>query len=384
VPFFDGTLAKFSEDGKVYEELMDKVNDFLRQKRRPFLKEISEKIIEQFEKSHAFPYFKNNTWDQYRRRELEDFIKELYQIEPKIFSTLNVAQKKILVHFINLIIDSGERGKLIEVLGEIVTLEPSELQQLTDSLKVSKLSNIIKTIRLIEDRYKAIDQLKELVFNKSMKANERYHLQKFIEKHYWIFGEQYHLVTAAEPRFEEAMRRYIYHLRGEKPIVVINHADKNKEMDIFMVRQLHKDDHINNIVIELKHPEVRLGTKEFEQVKKYMNVILDQEEFNAPNMTWDFFLIGNDFTTDGYIEREIKNAKHHGERSLAYYVDNYKIYVKRWSEIFTEFELRHRFLNDKLDLERSKLIASENNADQVIENLEDNTATQQSAVVILD
>ncbi|MGD1858932.1 MAG: ATP-binding protein [Leptolyngbyaceae cyanobacterium] len=61
VPFFEGTLAKFSEDGKVYGELMSQIDAFLRQKRRPFLRDASEKIVEQFEKSHAFPNFKNNT-----------------------------------------------------------------------------------------------------------------------------------------------------------------------------------------------------------------------------------------------------------------------------------------------------------------------------------
>ncbi|WP_218080480.1 ATP-binding protein [Anthocerotibacter panamensis] len=384
VPFFEGTIARFTDDGKVYEELIESVDVFLRQKRRPFLRGAAEKIVEDFEKSHIFPTFRNNTWDQYRRQELEDFIKELYQVEPKIFGSLNVEQKKVIVHFINLIIDSGERGKLIDILGEIVKLESSELQQLSESLKVSKLSNIIKTIRLIEDRYTAINELKELVFNKAMNANERDHIQKFIEKHYWIFGEQYHLITAAEPKFEKALRRYIFHLRGEKPLVAINHSDKNKEMDIFMVRQLHKDDHISNVVIELKHPNLNLGGKELEQVKKYMSVILEQEEFNASNMTWDFFLVGNDFSETNYIEREIKNAKHHGERSLAYYVDNYKIYVKKWSEIFTEFELRHRFLYDKLDLERSKLISSKNNANQVIENLDANSAIQGCEVLIPD
>lgn len=375
IAFFEGSLAKLSDDGKVYEELIDKVEIFLRQKRRPFLKNASEKIVEDFEKSEVFPSFKDNTWDQYRKQELGCFIGELYQLEPRIFSGLNVDQKKVIVHFMNLILDSGERGKLIDILGEIVKLESSELQQLSESLKVSKLSNVIKTIKLIEDRYTAITQLKELVFNKSMGTNERDHIQKFIEKHYWIFGEQYHLVTAAEPKFEEAMRRYIFHLRGEKPVVVVNHIDKNKEMDIFMVRQLHKDNHISNVVVELKHPNINLGSKELEQVKRYMGVIIDQDEFNAPNMTWDFFLVGNNFNENNYIEREIKNAKHHGENSLAYCVDNYKIYVKKWSEIFTDFELRHRFLYNKLDLERSRLISCETNANKVIENLANNTAT---------
>ncbi|MCY7279158.1 MAG: ATP-binding protein, partial [Phormidesmis sp. CAN_BIN44] len=382
VILYETSLYKHTKEGEAYKKLMDSVNRLLREKRKPFLKKVSDEILENFEKSGAFPKFKNNTWDQYRKSELETFIKELYQVEPKIFTSLNIEQKKVFVHFLNLIIDSGERDKLIEVLGEIVTLESSELEHLAESLKVSKLSNIIRTVRLIEDRYKAIDQLKNLVFKPELRANERDHVQKFVENHYWIFGEQYHLVTSTEPKFEEALRRYVYHLRGEKPVISIDHPDKNKEMDIFMVRQLLNDSSISNVVVELKHPNVKLGSKELEQVKKYMGVILEQDEFNAPNMSWEFYLVGNDFSQTGYIDREIKNSKYHGERSLVYSVDNHKIYVKKWSEIFTEFELRHKFLYEKLELERSKLATNEQSADAVISEIQNNSAIQPSQLVV--
>ena len=223
---------------------------------------------------------------------------------------------------------------------------------------------------------------KNLVFNQDLEANERDHIQKFVENHYWIFGEQYHLVTAAEPKFEEALRRYTYLLRGEKPIVSIDHPDKNKEMDIFMVRQLLNNSSINNVVVELKHPQKKLGSKELEQVKKYMGVILEQDEFNASNVTWEFYLIGNDFDKSKYIEREIQSAKSHGEKSLVQVVDNYKIYVKKWSEIFTEFDLRHKFLYDKLELEKAQLNMDARSANEIISNIHSNSAVQPSQRVI--
>lgn len=379
---YDSPLFKNTEAGIVYREFMSFIEQLLKNKRRPFLRKVSDQMVESFERSGVFPNFGNNIWDKYRRSELEEAVRELYQVEPKIFNALNTEQKKIFVHFLNLILDSGERGRLIEVLGEVVSLDSSELEHLAESLKVSKLSNIIKTVKLIEDRYKAIDELKDLVFKSELGANERDHIQKFVENHYWIFGEQYHLVTSAEPKFEEALRRYIYHLRGEKPVISIDHPDKNKEMDIFMVRQLLNDDHISNIVVELKHPVKKLGSKELEQVKKYMGVILSKDEFNAPNMLWNFYLVGNDFDQSGYIDREMKNSKSHGEKSLVYFVDNYKIYVKKWSEIFAEFELRHKFLYEKLELERTGLTTSADSASEIIDNLHRNSATQSPQITI--
>jgi hypothetical protein len=218
------------------------------------------------------------------------------------------------------------------------------------------------------------------VFSDISQANERDHLQTLVQNHYWIFGEQYHLVTAAEPKFEEALRRFQYHLRGETSDVKMTHPDKNREMDIFMVRQLFESDSIRCVVVELKHPSVKLGEKELRQVKKYMSVILDQAEFNASSMYWDFYLVGNTFDTSDYIEGEFQNAVAHGEKSLAYKRDRYRIYVKMWSEIFIEFELRHKFLNDKLQMERDKVAATSTSADEILLSIAANSAVMRPAV----
>jgi hypothetical protein len=61
---------------------------------------------------------------------------------------------------------------------------------------------------------------------------------------------------------------------------------------------------LKNIIVELKHPLIRLGEKELTQVKTYMNVILKEPEFNGNNMSWEFFLVGSTFNT----KKEIENA----------------------------------------------------------------------------
>ena len=86
-----------------------------------------------------------------------------------------------------------------------------------------------------------------------------------------------------------------------------------------------------------------------------MEVILSVDHFNArTNSTWDFYLIGQDY--DSTIINEIRNAEHHGEKGLVFKVANYRIFVKKWSEVFIDVELRLKWLNDKLKLERDKLV----------------------------
>lgn len=377
------TISGYTKGSKEYKFLKKEIDNYLRKKRKPFLIKFSNNLIEDLEKIKAFPnYDTKNFFENAKKNELESVVREIYQIQPKIFASLNNEQKKILVRFLDLIMQSGECVSLLKILDEIIELDSEEREELARLLNSAKMTNIIKTISLIKDRYKAVDELKQLVFNKSLHAKEVPHLQNFIEKHYWIFGEQYNLVSAAEPDFEEALRRYVHILTGENVKRKIDHVHKNKEMDIFAVRQDISSSGYNNIVIELKHPDIKLGEKELSQVKKYMSVILSQPEFNANNMHWEFYLIGNDFNESKYIENEIKSNQSHGEKSLVFKVENYKIYVKMWSAIFAEFEMKHKYLNDKLEIERGRLIEKGLTANSIIYNSEGNTAIQPSELII--
>lgn len=356
--------------------MMREINQMLFNKRRPFLRNHVSEVIERLEISSAFPNFdEKDPLLNFRKSQVEEVISCLYMAEPKIFSSsMNKEQRKTFVRLIDLIMESGEVDSLFEILGEILDMDSNEREELAQILNYSSLSNITKTINLLKDRFAAIEDLKQLVFNSELKANEVDHVQKMIESHYWIFGEQYNLVTAAEPNFEEALRRYMHYLHKEYDDNGIEHPDKLKQMDIFAVRQNIHSDTIDNIVVELKHPNINLGEKQLSQVKKYMNVIMSADEFNAPNMRWEFYLIGNGFSSDKYIENEINNNKSHGEKSLVFKVNNYKIYVKTWSEVFAEFQIRYNYLLEKLSFRKEKFQQNYKNADEIINIQQKNTA----------
>ena len=120
----------------------------------------------------------------------------------------------------------------------------------------------------MQDRLKVIQGLKEIVFDGKKFTREVEHLQAVLERHYWIFGEQYSLVTAAEPDFELALRGLLMKTIGDDSKVSIVHEDKNKEMDLYMIRQDHRGNVTENVVVELKRPTVPLGEEQLSQVKK--------------------------------------------------------------------------------------------------------------------
>lgn len=386
--FFDDFMFNDSSDegqiklfGKAknspeYKFLIKKVNEFLRTRRKPFLRAYAYRLVEEYEQNGILPTYETEWEAQFKKPQLEETIIGLYEAQPKLFSNLNLEQKKTFVRFLDLLLESNERERIFTILEEIVELEPEEREDLADLFKKTHLNRIIETLKLIEDRYKVYYMLRDLVFNPDLKANEVDHLQKLIENHYWIFGEQYHLVTAAEPKFEEALRRYTYLLTDQDSAPEIEHEHRLKEMDIFACRQNLLTDTIDNFVVELKHPKINLGAKQHTQIYNYLDVISKQPEFNAPNMRWEFILVGCDFDSSGFIENQINTNRPHGIPSLILNMDNgrIKVYAKKWSEIFTEFEIKHNFLDKKLKLERDGLINNIKSAGGVIEAAKNNTA----------
>ena len=78
---------------------------------------------------------------------------------------------------------------MLDIIESIVSLTPEQRKGFSDILKRTQLGNIIDTIQFIEDRYKVVEALKQVVFDYTDYANERYHVQKIVEQHYWLFGE---------------------------------------------------------------------------------------------------------------------------------------------------------------------------------------------------
>ena len=194
----------------------------------------------------------------------------------------------------------------------------------------------------------------------------RDHLQKIISANYWIFGEEYNLVSE-DVDFEKALRNYLYIIRGVKKDVWMKNPDKYNRMDLFLSRQDGHSDTIRNVIIELKHPtKVNIGLTEWDQVMRYMQIISQEPQFSGDTFTWDFYLIGSQFDSSKNIEALLENNQNKGISGLALQTKNYRIFVKKWIDVIAQCELRHDFINEKLKLKKGRLVESLCNPDQTV------------------
>ena len=376
---FNNVISRRSEipmlpENRVLLQLIEHVDRLLEAKYKLFLKQSVESLIQRYRDDDVFPKHGTSRYDAIREDDLEELVRQLYQVRPRLFSELKPEQEKTFIYLLDLALDENIRDHLFQVLKDVLGLDSSELEQFANLLRISSLSHMVKAMKLLADRSRVVDELRHLISIPELGAKEK-HLQKIVEENYWLFGEEYHLVSANRT-FETALRNYL-HLAGKyTEDVRYDHEDKRKRMDIFIVRRLKGKDTVDNIVVELKHPRILLGIQELQQVKGYDDLIRSNPEFNADKMRWRFYLIGNDYDHD--IQRELKNARNHGEDSLVFNPDanKFRIYVKKWSDIFTEFELTHNFILEQLQLQDEPSNADQIDADDIVDDLSGNTAAR--------
>lgn len=352
----------FSElDGnRIFKLLLADLKGFLTGKQKAFIKEsAAEKLVLKYEKDGVFPQFANNRYDQERKRDLVNVVKELYYVQPKLFKGLKSEQEKTFIGFLNLLLDTDERENILGIIDGVVRLSAREREELSNVLKKTTFSRIVETIKLIENRHEVIELLKTLVFDLTRFTTEREHVQRVVAENYWLFGEQYHLASA-DQNFQQLLSSYLYIIDEVRDIQEISSYDWKRRPDIFLCRKQSLPDPADNeyqieenIIVELKRPSVTIGKAQFRQVDDYMDFIMREDRFNSQTRRWKFFVISN--KVDDYIVKQYEAFKEKGKKFLVHQSGRYEIYALTWDDLFRTFEIRHRYLLDKLEFDRNAI-----------------------------
>lgn len=349
-----------NQNDPLFKRLMKELSVYLDAKHKNFIRENSAySLLSRFEKDAVLPHFADNSYDQQRKKELVNVVKELYCIQPRIFKGLKREQEQTLLGFLNLLLDTDERENIMTIVENVVRLSTTERQDLSNVLQKTSLSRITHSIKLIENRYKVISLLQSLVFDLKRFTNERDHIQQAIASNYWLFGEQYHLVSADE-HFQTLLSNYLNLVDGVAAPQQELTYDWKRRPDIFLCRKRNVPDPNDqeyeleqNIMVELKRPSVTITKQEFRQIDDYLDFILKNEQFNSQLRTWKFYVVSN--KVDSYIQKQYEAFRDKGKRFLVQQAGNYEIYALTWADLFRTFEIRHNYLLDKLDFDRKAI-----------------------------
>lgn len=354
------SLFTDEDDKKVYKQLKKFIAGFIEKKIGNYMSQKADDAVRQMiEERKTFPEFSDDPYGKMQKQDLEKVTKEIYKLEPKIFYKLKPVQEKSLLGFLNLLLNSKERENVLTIVEQIVELTPEQRQDFSDMLRKTKLENVIDTIKFIQERYKVIELLKAIVFDMPQYANERNHIQKIVQQHFWLFGEQFNLVSADE-RMKNALEKYINILYGGKDTdsTLDEDAEQERRMDIFLCNNREVEISFGttleeNIIVELKAPRVILSKKVLRQIEDYMDFVRKQPSFNSEYRRWKFIAVCKEVDED--VKGRYKTFEDRGKVGLVHEIDNYEVYALTWDDIFKSFELRHAPLLKRLNYDREKL-----------------------------
>lgn len=338
------------EQKRVKRKIKNAIKEKLVGLRKPYLEKQSSALITQFKEEKILPDI--HDFGIFDEKSYEDLLKTVYVIAPSLFVGRDKKEQKFMCATFAGLVSLQDNNLIKIILEQLQILTDDEKADLLDILQRTSLSCVVRTIKEIDSRLQAIDDLESLLFVNEKETLEVEHLQKVLNNNFWIFGEQFRLFRHTEGALRKTLHDYAKDILGiDNPEII---TKSRKEVDLFLTRTEKISDKLQkNIVVEIKRPSIKLGKKEYDQIEEYYKKIKGESVCNG-NQYWEFYLIGNDYNDD--ISDKIESASTHGEkdRGLTFNTGNgkYKIYVRKWSDILqTEWGYKMKYLKEKLELE---------------------------------
>ncbi|MFD2288874.1 hypothetical protein GJU39_06165 [Pedobacter petrophilus] len=138
----EGQVALFgaAKSAPEYRFLIKELNEYLKNKRKPFLKEYADRLIDTLEQDGILPGYATERERDVSKLKLTGLIKVLYEVEPKLFSSLSIDQKKMLVRLLGLSLKTGDKQDIFNLISEIIQPDEDEEKDLRVSLEFGVLS----------------------------------------------------------------------------------------------------------------------------------------------------------------------------------------------------------------------------------------------------
>lgn len=237
------------------------------------------------------------------------------------------------------------------ILNEVLGLPKRKQQELAELLQETSLSGIITAAKTVADRLKFLTALEKIIFDLEKKKllKERSQLHKILQENTWLFGEQYNL-WVSDKSLTNVLRAHSKHLDPDividEPVKII--GKKRGIVDLMFSNSVrrHRENDIEHLVVELKAPSVKIGSKEMTQVEEYAFAVVDDERFNTvEGVKWHFWVISNEM--DSYARKKIEGGPN-PKKKLINETDRMTVGVKTWAEVIEENKARLQFFQESL------------------------------------
>lgn len=288
------------EVSEFFKQIEYDIENFFLSKHKEYF-DFKEKLI----KNNYYPYNEKNPSSS-QIKELA-FIQIAYFIEQKYKLLTNKEQiASVIYPLLNGCLDSPN---LQRIINNINTLEKKDIDQFNDLLEKTELNEVITFADDIAHKMAFLEFLYKINYGDISKyILERKQLHKIVEKELWIFGEDYaynnHILKSDKNLGDnlKAIRDEIYKLDSGDILEDISENEETQKIkditDLFLYKDFKYSTKHEVLIVELKRPNLKLGDKEIEQVKKYGAKIAKSPSISKKNVNFKIILIGSSINED--------------------------------------------------------------------------------------
>jgi hypothetical protein len=248
---------------------------------------------------------------------------------------------------------------LLPILQKVAKLPSARIDELREILEHTSITQLIQVGKEIGNRVEFLNGLDSILFDRQVKRRllERRQLHRILAHETWIFGEEWALTGDDQP-LAAVLKNFLSKLSGEAELATADLTDPVLRddgsiaiPDLVLGRSLEtREDHSRQLVVELKRPSHKLTPTDVDQLRSYASAITNDERFARPNVTWDFWLVGNETTREVDEMRE----QTHLPPGVVHSSKAYRILARTWSEVIDDARHRLKFVERSLQYESSR------------------------------
>lgn len=349
-----GSLAMYEWD-PVLQKVLKNAESIIRKHFIDRHLEDSSHILQKWKDEDVYPY-KNKPHDFIEDAERKVFDIVALNINENLpaFDKVDTKTKAFQFRMLRQSIEKSP-DELQAIIKEVLNLSNEKQQELVALLQDTSLSSIITASKLVTDRLKFIAGIEEIIFSPDTRniLKERTQLHRILAKNTWIFGNSFSLAVD-DKSLTEVLKKYAASHGIEavidKPVKRLD--DRTGIVDLMLTQSIPRNhsDEREHLIIELKAPSVRIGSKEITQIESYAFAIAEDERFRSLKSKWNFWVISNDIDNfakrrreqQGYSDGVIYRSNQTSETDIT-------IWVKTWGELINECKHRMEFLKNHLD-----------------------------------
>lgn len=361
---FDGLFEEY--DGKV-DKIRKKYHqdliEFLFFVKRKYSKEEFSKFVnEQYYPYHSQP----NDFIESAQKDIFDLCAfKILEEDPKVLNKKNHSLV-ILFKFLKKVIEKDEN--IASIVSEVLDLEDQDKLKFTQILESTSLPKLISHYDEIKRRLIFLNILDELVHEDFYKKHlkERSQLHKIIEKEIWIFGDKFSKNIGTSDQSLDAVVKENFKINSiledellelEEQLKIAKKEDTEtllkKIPDLYLWNNFHNSNEeiINNLVVELKAPKVKIGFDEINQINIYRRGIMENTRHRVNNSNrWTYYVISSELNNKDTFKSEFVNY----DTGLLWDKDNIRVYAKTWESIIKQSRKELEKTKKELEIKISK------------------------------